>query len=168
MVRSRIDRTWPAVGVGGSTRPVYGDKPTALGKRIELVLANSLIHYLSSSLRAQRFLRTSAIFATQSFSFLYSLRLTSYLWWEDLRKKRILVSPLRAFLRKKSFSVWLRANAVRGQRRQRFGASIIYSIRSNKPWTNPIITTPQKLRDRPNASRQGHRPTIERPETGLW
>jgi hypothetical protein len=28
----------------------------SLGKRIELVLANSLIHYLSSSLRAQHYL----------------------------------------------------------------------------------------------------------------
>jgi hypothetical protein len=37
----------------------------------------------------------------------------------------------------------------------------IYIIRSNNPWTNPIITTPQELRDRPTASRQGHRPTIE-------
>ena len=47
MVRSKIDRTWSAVGVGGSTREYM----YSLGKRIKLVLANSLIHYLSSSLR---------------------------------------------------------------------------------------------------------------------
>jgi hypothetical protein len=51
----------------------------SLGKRIELVLANSLIHYLSSSLRAQ-----------------------------------------------------------------------VAFIRSDKPWTDPIRTTPQELRDHPS------------------
>jgi hypothetical protein len=67
----------------------------SLGKRIELVLANSLIYYLSSSLRAQ-----------------------------------------------------------------------VAIIRSELPWTDPIITNPQKLRDHPSGPTflwlaQGHRPTIE-------
>ncbi|KAJ3669777.1 hypothetical protein LUZ61_022631 [Rhynchospora tenuis] len=45
-----MDRTWTIVGVGGSPRdPSSG----ILGKRIKLALANSLMHYLPSTLCAK-------------------------------------------------------------------------------------------------------------------
>jgi hypothetical protein len=85
------------VGVGGSFRFVRITPTTNLKKRIRLVLANSLIHYLSSSLQAE----------------------IAVLW-------------------------------------------------SDKSWTDPIITTPQELRDHPTGpifffsgeKTQGNRPTI--------
>ncbi|XLT48264.1 hypothetical protein HN873_040868 [Arachis hypogaea] len=43
----RIDRTWTIVEVGGSSR-IFSSR--ILGKRIKLVLANSLIYYLPSTL----------------------------------------------------------------------------------------------------------------------
>jgi hypothetical protein len=47
MVRSSMDRTWTVVGVGGSPRVSSSE---ILGKRIKLALANSLMHYLPSTL----------------------------------------------------------------------------------------------------------------------
>lgn len=45
-VRLITGRTWVVVGVGGSPWAI----PGSLGKRIKLVLANSLVDYLSSTL----------------------------------------------------------------------------------------------------------------------
>nr|AFK47431.1 unknown [Lotus japonicus] len=42
-----MDRTWTVVGVGGSPRV---SSSGILGKRIKLALANSLMHYLPSTL----------------------------------------------------------------------------------------------------------------------
>ncbi|KAJ6818044.1 chloroplast hypothetical protein [Iris pallida] len=46
-----MDRTWTIVGVGGSPRvPSLG----SMGKRIKMALANSLMHYLPSTLCFER------------------------------------------------------------------------------------------------------------------
>lgn len=50
MVRSSMDHTWTVVGVGGSPRVPH---LKSLGKRIKLALANSLMHYLPSTLLSE-------------------------------------------------------------------------------------------------------------------